>query len=213
MLTSETPKEAAGQKDSWPCCSQDRKEEIGGINPELPMDLVLRPSANRLRQRWWGEWFFRPFKLFANSSSALCFVSLVLYYDLHMNWLFWVVGIYMHFLFIWLTLIQNFPYKLFLSCVKFQICTVLFSGYASLTSTLILLVTEQKMEKAQSREDLTCLIKTDGNINEQCRGQGLVTCWSKKNTLDLAWSLWGGRMPTHCLPELWNSSIMPRSLD
>lgn len=112
----------------------------------------------------------------------------------------------MHFKFIWLTLIQNFPYKLFLSCVKFQICTVLFSGYASLTSTLILLVTEQKMEKAQSREDLTCLIKTDGNINKQCRGQGLIPCWSKKTPW--IWLVVSG--VAECLPIAFQSyEILP----
>lgn len=57
MLTSETPKEAAGQEDSWPCSSQERKEEIGAIDPESHRDLVLRSSASKLRERWWAEWF------------------------------------------------------------------------------------------------------------------------------------------------------------
>lgn len=83
---------------------------------------------------------------------------------------------------------------------------MLFSGYASLTSTLILLVIEQKMEKAQFKEDLTCLIKTDGNINKQCRGPGLVPCWSKETP----WIWLGVSGVAECLPITFQSyEILP----
>lgn len=86
---------------------------------------------------------------------------------------------------------QNFSLICFVLCNIPNLYTPSFLAMRPQSASLILLVIGNRTEKAQSAEDLTRFIKTDGNIKKQCGEAGACSSPASRNTLDLALSLWG----------------------
>ena len=85
----------------------------------------------------------------------------------------------------------------FVSCNIPNLYTPSFLAMCPQSAPLILLVIGNRMEKAQSAEDLTRFIKTGGNIKKQCREAGACSSPASRNTLDLALSLCGRQNVCH----------------